>query len=594
MLSVGTTVLRNYRVERILEGGMGLVYVCSPQSEWDQPSVGPTPAWVAVKTMRTESYVTGGNHANYQREIAIAGSLPPHPYLIECLQVTGLEDVPGIVMPYAIGGTLRDRIVSAPLSLTEVVTICRQLCAAFSFLHAMDIVHRDIKPENVLFKEPGHARVADFGLAGMQSYALSLLREDTSLQVPSSRHFIGGTLPYMSPEQFGDGEVTPRSDIYSFGVLLHELLTGQVPAMISPDHRTRGHFRRQTTLSDDRRWPRELRMLVERCLQWDAAVRFSDFDEVDRELAQVVEIAHLDVLKPLRPSLAELEAEMTADDWSRRGTAFSQLSRRNEARICHEKAYEMAPSAPGKRLNLGRTLLGLGQQERGLRLVEEEAEANPGAVEVQLLLADTYGRLGRWPEVVHQCEKAIVLMPDSLSAHRTLATALRHLGKDKKFEETIEKMMRVLDESPLLNNPAMWINGGVMFGLDGEFRSSAKFLEESVRRFPDNIDGWHNLAVTRVFLREFGAAVDAADQVLQLCPEPAQTWFLLGFLGLMTGEEFGGTYYWGQLVGRFPEHTYSQLAVIGMKAALSSSDPETINIVINSLLERSGYLYFRS
>src|ERR1017187_8335244 len=110
MLNVGNYVLGSYRVERILQGGMGIIYVCSPYSEPDRPTADPTPAWIAIKTMRAEFYMTGDNSANYRREIAIAASLPPHPYLIQCLQVVGMEDVPGIVLRYATGGSLRDRI----------------------------------------------------------------------------------------------------------------------------------------------------------------------------------------------------------------------------------------------------------------------------------------------------------------------------------------------------------------------------------------------------------------------------------------------------------------------------------------------------
>ncbi|MEO8140836.1 MAG: serine/threonine-protein kinase, partial [Gemmatimonadota bacterium] len=180
---------------------------------------------VAIKVLLPElaRAVTG---ERFLREIAILARLS-HPHILPLIDsgtvavVPGL-DVPWYAMPFVADDTLRARIArEGPLPLEEALRLTTELCSALSHAHAQGIVHRDIKPENVLLPS-GQALLADFGIARAVTVA-----GGTSL---SSTGLVVGTPVYMSPEQSAGSErLDARSDIYSLGCVLYEMLAGQPP-----------------------------------------------------------------------------------------------------------------------------------------------------------------------------------------------------------------------------------------------------------------------------------------------------------------------------------------------------------------------------
>src|SRR5437588_338868 len=139
---------------------------------------------------------------------------------------TGMINLDGysqyyIVMPYMSGGTLRDRIRGKPLSLAETCRCLSDIADALDYIHSQGIIHRDIKSSNVLLDAEGRCYIADFGIA----------RTSTQATQMTSTGSVLGTVDYIAPELF-DGtnqKADVRSDLYSLGVLLFEMVTGQVP-----------------------------------------------------------------------------------------------------------------------------------------------------------------------------------------------------------------------------------------------------------------------------------------------------------------------------------------------------------------------------
>jgi serine/threonine protein kinase len=147
----------------------------------------------------------------------IAALLRGHPHIVQVEQYAHRPDgVPYIVMEFIDGGSLREQL-RRPLGEEEIRRVVGQTCLALAFAHQRQIVHRDIKPENILLTKQGLAKVADFGIAKQLSGITVTHRGPV------------GTPEYMSPEQARGEEVQPASDVYSVGIVLYELLTGQVP-----------------------------------------------------------------------------------------------------------------------------------------------------------------------------------------------------------------------------------------------------------------------------------------------------------------------------------------------------------------------------
>ncbi|MED3660354.1 Stk1 family PASTA domain-containing Ser/Thr kinase [Ureibacillus terrenus] len=173
---------------------------------------------VAIKVLRYDSSNEEESMRRFQREALSATSLT-HPNIVSIYDVGEDGDMHYIVMEYVKGKTLKQYIKeNAPLSPARSVQIMKQLTSAISHAHENHIIHRDIKPQNILMDEEGNVKITDFGIA-------------TSLAATSytKTNSVIGTVHYLSPEQARGGVATKKSDIYALGIVLYELLTGEVP-----------------------------------------------------------------------------------------------------------------------------------------------------------------------------------------------------------------------------------------------------------------------------------------------------------------------------------------------------------------------------
>ena len=175
---------------------------------------------VALKILK-EQYADDESFVERFRHEAQSAASLNHPNIVHIYEWGGTEndEASYIAMEYAAGGTLEDRILEdGPLPPHTAVEVASQIAKALGFAHERGVIHRDIKPQNILLSALGDAKVTDFGLA-RAAYSTSL--SQTSLVL--------GTASYMSPEQAMGGPADPRSDLYSLGVVLYEMLTGELP-----------------------------------------------------------------------------------------------------------------------------------------------------------------------------------------------------------------------------------------------------------------------------------------------------------------------------------------------------------------------------
>ena len=210
-MSLPRTIASRYRVERELGGGgMSTVYLA------DDPKHGRK---VAVKVMRKDLAPSFGAN-RFAREIAVTAGLT-HPHILPLLDSGEMDGAAYYVMPFIEGESLRDRLVrDKRLPILDALQIAREVADALAYAHRRDVVHRDIKPENILLSA-GHAVVADFGIARAISAAIDGTVTQPGIAI--------GTPTYMSPEQSLGEAVDGRTDIYSLGCVLFEMLTGDVP-----------------------------------------------------------------------------------------------------------------------------------------------------------------------------------------------------------------------------------------------------------------------------------------------------------------------------------------------------------------------------
>ena len=209
-ISLGTRLSGRYRLEaRIAAGGMSTVYKAVDET---------LERTVAVKLMNREVASDSDQLERFRREARAVAQLS-HPHIVGVIDAGEDDSRPYIVFEYIEGETLKERIRRlGPLPIPEAVAYAIEIARALGAAHARHIVHRDVKPQNVLIDEEGSAKVTDFGIARTL--------DEEGLTADGR---VIGTTDYVSPEQALGQPVTGQSDLYSLGIVLYEMLTGDVP-----------------------------------------------------------------------------------------------------------------------------------------------------------------------------------------------------------------------------------------------------------------------------------------------------------------------------------------------------------------------------
>src|ERR671913_2504803 len=218
------TTLSHYRiVSKIGEGGMGEVY-SAEDTKLDRK--------VAIKFLHEEFSKDADKLRRFIQEAKAASALN-HPNILTVYEIGEVDGKNYIATELIDGQTLREHLSQKePLQLNQILKIGVQVSEALSAAHQAGIIHRDIKPENIMLRKDGYAKVLDFGLAklletGVESSTSS--EDATRAFVKTNPGMVMGTVSYMSPEQARGKETDARTDIWSLGVVLYEMLAGKVP-----------------------------------------------------------------------------------------------------------------------------------------------------------------------------------------------------------------------------------------------------------------------------------------------------------------------------------------------------------------------------
>jgi serine/threonine-protein kinase len=214
---VGKTISHYKVLENIGQGGMGEVYLAE-DSRLDRK--------VALKILPEHLSDRAELRERFEREARAVSSLN-HPHICTLYDIGEQDGIHYLVMEHLVGETLEARLAKGPLPLEQTLEYAIQIADALEAAHKQNIVHRDLKPSNIMLTPGGHVKVMDFGLAKRVT-PVEGKEEEVTTKLTKDNSFLG-TVPYMSPEQLRGQEVDSRSDIFSFGVVLYEMLAGVHP-----------------------------------------------------------------------------------------------------------------------------------------------------------------------------------------------------------------------------------------------------------------------------------------------------------------------------------------------------------------------------
>src|SRR5687767_121303 len=274
-------------IKQIGEGGMGEVYLAKDK-KLDRK--------VAIKILNEEF---SQNESNLQRFVseAKAASALNHPNILTIYEFGEAEDARFIVSEYIEGKTLREIIRESKLTLPQILDISIQITGALSAAHKAHLVHRDIKPENIMIRHDGYVKVLDFGLAKLveqKNKPILSLEEPTVRRDLTAKGVIVGTVNYMSPEQAKGERVDVRTDIFSLGVLIYEMLASKPPFAGGNAIETLGSILNKDPVPLSRQTPEvphELERIINKALRKDREQRYQtakdlliDLQDVRRDL----------------------------------------------------------------------------------------------------------------------------------------------------------------------------------------------------------------------------------------------------------------------------------------------------------------------
>ena len=329
---VGQTLNHYHLVEWIGGGGMGHVYAAEDRK---------LGRLVALKLLAPEMARDRDRLARFRREARAVAALN-HPNIVTIHSVEEADGIHFLTMERVTGRALSQVIPDGGLPLERLLAIARPLTEALSAAHRQGIVHRDLKPDNVMVTEDGKVKILDFGLA---KWCRSRVPEGDPEDLSTRRGMVLGTLPYMAPEQAQGQEADPRSDVFSLGVVLYEMATGNRPFSGDSPAGVMASILKDTPppLRDVRPdLPPALGEIVDRCLAKEGPRRYPTASEVCQALQGVTPDS--------APGDPRCEPEASTGEWqpspARRPTGASD----DEGAFCMEQEIRFCTAKDGVRI----------------------------------------------------------------------------------------------------------------------------------------------------------------------------------------------------------------------------------------------------
>ena len=505
---------------------------------------------VAIKVLPTDRPLSETARRRFQRE-AMAASALNHPNIITIYEVNSEGNTDFIVMEFVRGATLSSVLKKRKLDLREAVRYCIQIADALTKAHAAGIIHRDLKPGNVMVTEDGLIKVLDFGLAKFDPSMATADGEITDAEVTNQFTLtqpgaVTGTVAYMSPEQARGERVDARPDIFSFGIVMFEMLSGHLP-FVGPNsiallHNL--HFsppRDLTQLRPD--LPKPLVSLISRMLEKKTEKRTQTMAEVASELRRGA-VGLVDGPVTWHPSEATIDVAQPPSSWPERFSkrhiwlvaglfALLALAGIGSWRLLKKPkpsqpaGAQQAPVEDNAYALYRRARENLdhwdrdGNLDSAIKLAERAVQIDPQSAASYAALGEAYDLKNRanpdpqWMKLASEYANRSVALDNYLAAgHVSLGLVKMEAGDSAGAEKELHTAIDLDPKSPA---PHRWL--GKLYDKTGKDNLALQELKRALQLDPNDWASYMELGLNAYQAANYKGAAENWEQVLKLEPD---------------------------------------------------------------------------
>lgn len=536
-LATGTKIGRYEIVDLLGVGGMGEVYLANDNQLGRK---------VAMKVLNEKYECHESNIQRFIKEAKAASALN-HPNILVIHEIGETSDSHYIVSEYVDGKTLRELLSERKLSVAETLDITIQVASAVAAAHAARIIHRDIKPENIVVRKDGYVKVLDFGLAKLiPSQPSSIgLEDETVRQNMTAEGLIVGTVSYMSPEQAKGELVDERTDIFSLGVVIYEMLAGRTPFaagsmserfanLINKEPEPLSRFAAGVS--------RELESVVSKALQKDRNHRYQTMSDLWADLKSGrAELGHVLSVPESEQKTVRLEPRSTLQTPRQYGkkaagaallivglavVAAAFLANWYRTSSVPQNAVNPPNRSPAYDLYM-RGKVKAGSEDRAeiegaIKLLEQAVTIDPNYAEAYASLAQAYTTKAfqfasdsERKQITEDAEvavaKALALNPNLAEGHYARGVVLWTHAKRFPHEQTIKSYKRSIELNPNLDEVHHRL--GMVYSHLGLLDEAAHEINRALEINPNNTMARFRMGVVYAYQGKFDDAMEVFKTV---------------------------------------------------------------------------------
>jgi len=531
---VGDRIGGRYEVHDLKKGGMGIVYLC-----YDHESQKP----IVLKTFLDIFLSEKTQIERFMWEAETWVRLEKHMNIVRAYYVERIEDKPYILLEYIIGeepfgpelsSWIRGKGLNLSLSLNFAIQFCAGMLHAQKKFEAMQrpFIHRDIKPSNIMVTRDRIVKVTDFGLVkafqglgeNRQGAFPPEQEEYKNLAFTRAGTFLG-TPGYMAPEQWLGEDIDCRADIYAFGCVLYEMLSGSTPFHGEAWYEYQMHHLE----SDPQPIPgisKTLNALILKCLEKKADKRYPGFKEIQDALQDFYH-ALTDQYVKAEESGENLEA------WEllNKGVSLDNLGHHREAIQCYDEALHLNPQDSKVYNNRGTAYRALRQHEQALKDYDKAIELNPRYPHAYNNRGLVYRALGQHEQAVKDFDMVIQLHPWYPYAYNNRGLVYRALGQHEKAIQDFDMSIRLNPKDADSHN-----NRGLVYGALREHGRAIQDFTEAIRLDPTNPKTSYNRGLAHQMLGKSDEAIQDFDEAIRLDPGYSKAYFNRGIAFAALGQ----------------------------------------------------------